>query len=135
MRRKMLRARPPPHHPISRIAGLAEAAIIVRAMGRAQKVVITMNIWVVMFARTMSFEFFFGVETCAAEISSVDWEIRLAVPDVEGAGVLSCFVRAPVCVGVEGRATRFVNCANVSGHGCRSALRDRNEKLKAKVEE
>lgn len=81
---------------------------------------ITMDIRIIVIFRTMSFEFFFGIESLVAKMLSVDGEVGFAVPNVEGAGVCGCFVVTPVCVGVEDRAAPFDNCANVSSHGCRS---------------
>ena len=96
---------------------------------------IGIDVRIIVFLPTMSSESLFCVESRVAIIFSVDGEIGLAVPDVEGAGVLSCFVVTPVFVGVEGGAARFVNCAKVSSHGCRSVWRDRIWESRAEVEE
>jgi hypothetical protein len=120
---KMLRPGPPPFHPMSRIAGLAEATVKVRTKGRAQKVVIGIDIRIIVFFSTMSSELFFCVESYIAIIFAVDGRTCLAVPDVKGAVVLVCFVVPPICVVIEGSAARFVDCAEVSSHGCRLVLR------------
>jgi len=72
-----------------------------------------MDVWITVILCTMSYELLFSVEAPVTDVRLGNGTL-LAVPDVETAWVFDCFVVAPFCVVVEGRAAGFGDCANVS---------------------